>query len=188
MEFDEMKKVWDQQNNEHMYAINESSLQKKILKRKNKAIHITNVSELLMILVNGGVGCFIFVLNFTREPSSVALYGMSVWLFLISSYMLISRIRRLQSSKKYDRSILGDINHAVSIASYQVRISQLGRWNAVPVAILSAVALWQNEKSIWIIVLAVLFFLLIYLASGWEYNYYARQKRELEVLKKSLTQ
>jgi hypothetical protein len=170
-----------------MYAINESALQRKILKRKNKAIYITNISELLMILVNGGAGCFIFILNAMRESSSIALYVMAGWMFLIGTYMLFSRIKRLQTDKQYDRSILGDINYAVFIATNQVRISQLGRWNAVPISILSAVALWQNEKSIWIISLTVLFFVLVYVASGREHNFYVAQKKELETLKKNLT-
>src|SRR4051812_47574418 len=41
MEFDEMKKIWDSQNNEPLYAINEKALYNRILSKKKQAHHIT---------------------------------------------------------------------------------------------------------------------------------------------------
>ena len=63
MEFDELKQVWDSQNNELLYAINEQALHNRILSKKKQAYHITNVSELLMIIVNMGAGYFVFQMN-----------------------------------------------------------------------------------------------------------------------------
>ena len=37
MEFDELKQVWDSQNNELLYAINEQALHNRILSKKKQA-------------------------------------------------------------------------------------------------------------------------------------------------------
>ena len=35
MEFEDMKKIWDEQNNENIYAINESELHRRVIRNKN---------------------------------------------------------------------------------------------------------------------------------------------------------
>ena len=59
MEFDEIKKIWDSQNKEYMYAINEQALHNRILTKKNKATRTTDVSELLLMITNVGAGFLI---------------------------------------------------------------------------------------------------------------------------------
>ncbi|HTE33337.1 MAG TPA: hypothetical protein VK666_23310, partial [Chryseolinea sp.] len=59
MEFDELQQIWDTQNNKPLFAINERALHNRILSKMRKARHITNTSELLLIIVSLGVGCFI---------------------------------------------------------------------------------------------------------------------------------
>ena len=61
MEFEEMKKIWDSQNNEPLYAINEKALHNHIMSKKKTGYHITNTSELLLIIVNACAGLFILL-------------------------------------------------------------------------------------------------------------------------------
>ena len=72
------------------------------------------------------------------------------------------------------------------MASYQVRISQIMRWNILPIAGFTLLGLWEGGKPIWIAVIVLLFFALTYYAGGWEHNIYKRKKRELEILQKKL--
>ena len=69
MEFDEMKKIWDSQNNEPLYGINEKALHNRILSKKKQAHHITNISELLAIIVIWCAGCFILGMNFLNKAA-----------------------------------------------------------------------------------------------------------------------
>jgi hypothetical protein len=80
----------------------------------------------------------------------------------------------------------GDLDHAISVATYQVRISQIMLWNIVPIGALTTLGLWEAGKPIWIAMVVLLFFALSYYAGGWEHHIYKRKKRELEVLKKKL--
>ena len=186
MEFDEMKKVWDTQNNELFYGINEKALHNRILSKKNQAYHITNISELLSIIVNISSGCFILGINFYKQSTNIAMYCLSAWMIITALYLLVMRIRRIKGNRRLDRSLHGDLNHAISSATYQVRLSQLMRWNVVPIGVLSILGVWESNKSVWIGLGILVFFVLTNYASGWEHNIYKRKKRELEMLQQKL--
>jgi hypothetical protein len=186
MEFEEMKKIWDTQNNEPIYGINEKALHNRILSKKNRAYHITNTTELLSIIVNIGAGCFVLGVNLYKQSGNVFLYLMSAWMFATGLYSLVSRIRRLKKDHQFDRSMRGDLAHAIAIATYQVRFSQLMRWNILPIGILILLGLWEGEKSIWLAAGILVFFVLVNYAAGWEHNIYKSRKHELEILKNKL--
>jgi hypothetical protein len=186
MEFDEMKKIWDSQNNEAFYGINEKALHNRIVSKKRTANHITNSSELLTIIVNLGVGCFILAVSLFNHSTNIFMYVLSVWMFSVAMYALVSRISRIKSGHRFDRSLLGDLRDAISVATYQVRFSRLMRWNLLPVGILLIFGMWDLGKSFWFSLILLIFFVLANYASGWEHNIYKKRKRELEILKDKL--
>jgi hypothetical protein len=186
MEFEELQKIWDSQNNEPLYAINVNALHNRILSKKKRAGHIANFSELLLIVVNIGAGGLILGMNIFKQNTNVFMYLISVWMFISALYTLAGRIRRIKGEYRFDRSMLGDLNHAISTASYQVRLSQIMRWNILPIGIFSLLGIWDSGKPVWIAALILVFFALTYYASGWEHRIYKARKRELEVLQKKL--
>ncbi len=186
MEFDELQKIWNSQTNEPLWVINENALQKRILAKKKQASHIANFSELLLIFVNAGAGIFVLGLNLFKRPESLVMYTMAAWMFSTALYIWASRIRRLKNETKFDRSMLGELKHAIEMATYQVRLSGLMRWNIVPIGALSLLGIWEGEKSIWIAVGILLFAALTYFAGGWEHRIYLAKKREMESLQKKL--
>ena len=186
MEFEELRKIWDAQDNQPLYAINEKAMYNLILSKKKQAHHITNISELLLIFVNLGSGILILALNLFKQSGNISLYILSAWMLGSALYTLVHRIRRIKGDQQFDRSMSGDLSHAISMASYQVRISQIMRWNILPVAVLTLLGLWEGGKPIWIALIVLLFFALTYYAGGWEHNIYKRKKRELEILQKKL--
>ena len=186
MEFNEMKKIWDSQDNEPLYAINENALHNRILSKKKTGYHITNTSELLLIIVNVGAGILILSLNFSKQDLDIYRYLLAAWMLLSALYMLVSRVRRINSSNQFDRSILGDLSHAISLATYQVRLSQVGRWNILPIGVICFLWLWDSGKPIWVIVSISIFFAFAAFATRWEHSIYKNRKRELEILQKKL--
>ncbi len=186
MEFDEMKKIWDSQNNEPLYGINEKALHNRILSKKKKAHHITNISELLSIIVYIGTGCFIFGLNLYKQNGSAFMFILAVWMLASALYLLVSRIRRINGDQRFDRSMRGDLTHAISMATYQVHLSRLMRWNILPIGIFTVLGIWDRGKSVWIVVGVILFFALTYCAGGWEHRIYKARKRELKILQDKL--
>ena len=186
MEFDEMKKIWDSQNNEPLYAINEKALHNRILSKKKQAHHITNSSEILSIIAYAVAGCFILGVNFFKQSESIFMYFLSAWMLGSALYLLVSRIRRMKEAYRFDRSMRGDLNHAISDATYQVRISQLMRWNILPIAILILLGVLDGGKSVWIAVGILIFFVLVNYGAAWEHRIYKARKRELETLQNKL--
>lgn len=188
MEFDEMKKIWDSQNQVVLYAIDEKALHNRIAVKRRQALHITNVTELMLILVNGGVGAFIVVTNHLRQSINISLYLLAALLFGSAFYVLVNRINRVKGDNRFDRSMRGDLDHALSVATYQVRISQIMRWNFIPIGILVTLGIVEGGRSIWIAFGMLAFFMLTHYLSRWEHNFYKRKKRELEELQKRLNQ
>ena len=187
MEFDEIKKIWDSQNNRYMYAMNEQALYNRVLAKKKKATRTTDISELILIVANLGAGVTIILLNMTDKTPSISLYGMAAWMLFSGLYTLTNRLKRLSTVGQYDRSVLGDLQHALSVATYQVRLSQINRWNVLPIAILCVAAMWESGKPFWVSGLLIAFFLLTHFASRWEHGIYVSRKKELESLLKKLS-
>ena len=186
MEFEEMKKVWDAQNNEPIYGINEKALHNRILKKKNQAQHTTNLSELFSIIAYTFSGCFIIALNLMNKSNNVFMYILSAWILCMALYSLVSRMRRVNRGQQFDRSMRGDLEYAISMATYQVRFSRLARWSILPMGLFILLAVWDSGKSTWLLVGIVIFLVLANYASGWEHNFYKKKKRELEILKEKL--
>src|SRR5678810_945300 len=63
MEFEELKKIWDAQNGQPLYAINEKAMYNLILSKKKQAHHITNISELIIIIVYIITGSLVLGMN-----------------------------------------------------------------------------------------------------------------------------
>jgi hypothetical protein len=187
MEFEELQQIWDTQNNQPMYTINEKALHKRILEKKSQAFHITRFSELLLIIVYTVVTGVIFWSNFTGKRS-VFMFILSAWMFAGVIYVLIHRLNRIRGQKHFDRTMLGDLQHALSMANSQVRLARIMRWNTLPMGLLILLSFWGNGISVWLIVATAVFFILVFYASGWENNIYKRKKRELEVLMGKLQQ
>lgn len=187
MEFDDMKKIWDTQTNEPLYVLNEAALHNRIRAKKRKARSISNVSELMAIVVNTGAGVFLMIDNMYKTTPNLYLYLLAAWMLFTAAYCVILRARRMRSNLKFDRSVLGDLDVAIATAGYQVRLSDLLRWNIIPTAMLIILALWSADKSIGLIIAFVIFFAITWYASGWEHNYYKRRKGELEQLRSLLT-
>lgn len=188
MNFDELQKIWDTQNNQTLYAINETAMYNHIMQKQRQSRYITHISELLTMLVNACVGIFITLVNATSNNSSIALYVLGAWLAACAAFILAGRIRRLKGSHLFDRTMNGELAHALTVATYQVRLSRLMRWNILPIAILLLLGLWETGKPVWIAAATTAALLLTYYVSGWEHRYYERREHTLQKLQASLMQ
>jgi hypothetical protein len=186
MEFDELQKIWDTQNNQPLYVINEQALHNRIVAKKHQVIHVAVLTEWIHIIANTLAGGFVLQQNYTARSSFVFAYLLSAWMLGTVLYVLVNRIRRMREQKQFNRSISGDLQHALLTASYQVRISTIMRWNVLPIGLLVLLSLWEGGQSIWFLVAVALFFVLVFVASGWEQRIYRVKMKELQVLQNKL--
>ena len=186
MEFDEMKKIWDTQTNQPLYIIDEKALYNRIQSKMNSILHFTSIGEWLLIMINLGTGAILLGHNPIKPGSGIFLFFEAVWMFAIVVYLVVSSIRRIKASRRFDRSIHGDLNHAIFLASYQMRISQIIRWNFLPTGAIMIFNGWEAGKLIRVAAIILVSYTLAFYVTSKGYRANKRRKRELQVLKEKL--
>ena len=63
MEFEEMRKIWDSQNNAPIYAIDESTLYKRIKSKGNRASRIANTNEIGLTIIFVTVSILLHIID-----------------------------------------------------------------------------------------------------------------------------
>ena len=76
MDFNQLQTLWDSQNNQTLYAVNETAMYNTIMLKQKQARHITHVSELLIMLTNAATATFIGISNMNLARPSMALYAL----------------------------------------------------------------------------------------------------------------
>src|SRR5262245_36937560 len=116
MEFEEMKKIWDNQKEEYVFTINQSVMHNHIVKKQRQGLHITIISEWLMIVVNILVPVYIVTTTVSSGSKNISLIILSGWLVLTAAYVINGRVKRINGSSRFDRSLNGDLQFAVEVA------------------------------------------------------------------------
>jgi hypothetical protein len=186
MEFEDMKKVWDAQKLEHVFQIDQAALHQRVARKMAKGLYIANVSEWLLIVTNVLAGCTILFMYLPKETLNISMIIMSCWMLVSAAYVVYARYRRTQQLNQFGRTLKDELGGALDVARYQVKLSSLGRWNALPIAVLSVTGLLEADKAFWITIVVILFFIVLNYAAGWEVNVYKRRLAELEALKQKL--
>lgn len=188
MEFDELQKVWDKQNNEPLYVINEEALHRRVQSKKRAAAKKANWMEMILIGANLLAGSILlWAVLFKGKEHETFIYVMIPVMLLVPFYLLYKRAQRKKSENKFEHTLLGDIEHALSNAAYTVTLSRTGQFYFFGIAALTMLSLiFDKNASIGSIIgISILFVLGIY-ASRWEHNFYVRKKKELETLKEKM--
>lgn len=155
MEFEKMKVIWDSQNNEPLYAINESVLHARVaqeVRRFNRRLFWRDALE-----IGGGI---VFAGWLLAEATLIAIRGEGLLVsakngplplaagivcaggavFLFSPiYMLVGRKRQRQLESKFESSLRGDLNRALSQVDYQIGLAKSAAWWAFLPAFVSTV-------------------------------------------------
>ena len=186
MEFEEMKKIWDAQNNQPLFTLGETALLNRVQSKMTTISRATSISEWLLIIINLGTGAFLAGLHPLKSGGNIFLLIEAVWLFAIVLFLMASAIRRIKASRRFNRTVHGDLNHAIFLAGYQMRISQIVRWNFIPMGIIMILSGWEAGKLIKVsVVILVSFALAFYVTSkGYESN--KKRKVALQELKEKL--
>lgn len=147
MEFEEMKKIWDDQNQRPLYAIDEDALRRRIHSKSRKASITSNVNEIALILISLVTFTIIIVKNIDR--SNPYAYPPVIMLMLTSVYVYIGRVRRKKKEQQFDRTMLGDLDHALYNVDYEVkRARTFPLWYLLPVAIPAMLNMYMNDASV----------------------------------------
>ncbi|HTR27620.1 MAG TPA: hypothetical protein VMH27_00020 [Puia sp.] len=186
IEFDELKEIWAAQENRPHYVIDQNALQARIQSKMTGVLRHTDISEWLLIFVNLVAGCILLTLNPFQSGANIFMYVETTWMFATVAYIVISRIERIKASRRFDRSIHGDLNYAISVANYRVRLSAIILWNSLPMGAIMVLSGWEAGKFLSVgSVILISYFFAIY-AGRKGLGQSKRRKRELLVLREKL--
>lgn len=180
MELDEMKKIWDEQNQEPLYAINEAALYRSIQSKKKGASRLTNFNDFGLVavcIITAIVYVFIAIIN---ETPSIYDYLIIIALMFIAGYIWTGRMQRKKKERRFDRTMLGDLDHAIASVKYEVKRSRtMPWWFLLPLAILVVLNMSTAEDiSLWKWLGISAGFVLSYLLFRWEYRYRQKPKEK----------
>lgn len=122
MEFDDMRKIWDAQNNEVLFAINEEALHNRVKSKKKAANRSVNAAEIGLIIINSLLTIYLIFDAIFNNGDTWDYAEVGIILFSII-YLLFRRFRRMASESRFDRSIIGELNHAINSAKSTLSLS-----------------------------------------------------------------
>ena len=187
MEFEEMQIIWDSQNNEKLYAIDEATLFKNI-KRKGRSVNrILIFVQLVMIGANLAAGTAL-IIDGINDSAAWGQFLIAAVYLAYCIYAIFRWINRYQDEKRFEETMLGELDRAIWRTSYLIKQGQdLITWYLIPLIVLGTIFLiFEGSEFRWIGLLW-LSLPLAYYGGRWEINkWYLPKKRDLESLRETL--
>jgi hypothetical protein len=185
MEFNEMQIIWNNQNEEKLFAINETAMYDKI-KRKGKSItRKVNFVEWMMIAMNTILAIFLAV-DAIQDNEQAYFYILPVMYFAYSVIGLFRRLKRQKGDVRFEPTLVGELDKAIWQINYLIKESQsMMIWYLMPLMLVAMGTLLIKSKSITIFTLIILLVIpLSYIGGKWEVNkFYKPKKKELEAFR-----
>jgi hypothetical protein len=189
MKLEEMKKIWNDQDQQHTYVIDEEKLYENIQLKKDKASRLISKVEWMLISSNVIAGGSILVMNFTDYIGNVYANGMGLLMLAAGIYIYTRRLHRLKHENRFDRTMLGDLDHAISNATYRARLSYGMLIYFVFIALLVIGNAFYVEKSLWKLMLIAGFFAIALFLGKWEYkSWHLADKQRLKAMREKLVE
>ena len=166
MELEQIQKIWNEQKGETMYAINESALHQSITRKKNAASKRMTIVELSLMAINTTTG-IILLIDAVMDNESAWEYAFGIIMLLTVLFLAYFRKRRLQQEHTFDRTMLGELDHAVANSDSIIQIATLMiKYYLLPLGIFSITKMLVLGASLekWLLFIGAytLSFILVY--------------------------
>jgi len=133
MEFEDLKMVWDTQNNEQVFAINEKVLHQRVIRKNIAAKKTADSNEKGMMVISLFLALFMVVIYYTGH--SLVYILQSIIFLAVATYIFMDRRKRLQNDGLSAGSILDDLNQAIRTNNYEIRRQKsMAWWFFIPVS------------------------------------------------------
>ncbi len=182
-----MQKIWNADSQQYAYAINEDAMYQRILTKKRSSSKVINKMELGLMLINLLVGSFVLGVNLMKELSNPYHYAMVGILYASVIYIFWRRQERLKGENMFDRTMLGDLDHAIRNAIYRERLSYFAFIYAFPMFGVVWVSFYQKDKPVEYLVGIFVFFIIMIILAFFEHKLiHKRYRKRLEKMKEML--
>lgn len=189
MEFEEMQKIWNEQKGETMYAIDQQALHNSVGRKKNAASRRINLVEISLIIINSAV-TIILLADAIIEKEGFWDYAGAGIMGLTVLFLLYFRSRRKKKENSFDRSLMGELEHAIANSDSIIRIGTIMiYYYLIPIGIytLGKMIYFSASLEKWLLMIGM--YILALFLIRWERKaYHIPRKRNLMALKKKLTE
>lgn len=184
-----MQKIWDNQRNEMLFVINEEAMHNRVKAKKRQATRIVNVTEIGLMIVNT-ITAIILLIDAIKDNEGIYGYtGVGIMLFTVC-YLVYIRNKRKKKDLRFDRSILGELDNAISNTQSTIKIGRtMIYWYFIPIAIFIFIKMIYQDATLskWLFVIGA--FILGFFVAGWEIKkWHIPRKRQLEGLREKLVE
>jgi cation transport ATPase len=187
MEFEEMQKIWNEQKGETMYAINETALHQSITRKKYAASKRINKTEISLIIINSLVSIILLVDAIVDKEGFWDYVGAFIMMLTVV-FLVVFRLKRKKEANKYDRSMLGELDHAIANTRSILQIATtMIYWYLLPVGFYSLGKMIYFGASLekWLLIIG-LYTLAFFLVQWERKKMHIPRKESLLSLKKKL--
>ena len=183
MEFEEMRKIWDTQNNQPMFAIDEQTMHRSIRRKIKRSTHHVNFFENAMIAITLIVG-IILAVDALFDRVYVQLISAAAAI-LIAIFIYEGRQRRRRREDHFGQSLVDDLDRAIANTDYLIkRIRTMIWWYILPFAVTISISMFYNSKSVlaWLGIIGT--FVFAHFLSRWEVRKWHLPRKEALVAMK----
>ena len=181
-----MQVIWNEQNSEKLYAINEAALEKMIDRKKWTVVLMLRVFEFAMIVVNLLVGVWLILDTYFDQDGRWSIYFLAAMYIGFGLFGTWLRYRRQRDEVQFDPTLIGEIDKSIWRIDY---LMQQGRftffWYMLPLSIVFSITMILDQNY-WF---ALLFPLVLLPATWFGIHWEARKwhvpkKADLEDLRR----
>ena len=159
MEFEEMQKIWDSQNQQTVYAINEDVLHKQIGRKSRDAGKQLIFFEWIMIISIIVVSILLLV-----DGDGLGERVMAGAILLIPIYLLFTRQQRRREEKQFEPSVIGELDKAIWQTDYLMnKLETILWWHILPFTVAMVITIYFQSRSVG----AMLLVIAVMAASWW---------------------
>lgn len=187
MDFEELQVIWDNQNNEKMYVINETALHHYIKKKLKSVRNSLRFFEFIITSVNLLVGVWLLIESLDNNFPSTQLF-LAVFYFGFGIFALIRVFKRREAEKPFAQTIVGEVERAIWRIDYLMAEGRrIILWYLVPLIVIFAI-LSLFEPRLWLAFGVMLVTTVAtHFGNRWEYNkIHLPRKKNLNALREKL--
>lgn len=135
MNFEELQRIWDTQDDRPMYAFDEAALHRVVKNRGRDISRVVVLFETMMVLLALTMAVALGSEPVLEGHDYHQFIDTAIWL-AVSGYLLHGRRLRRRADLGFEESFRGDLDRAIAQADFQVkRLRAFGWWFMLPLLV-----------------------------------------------------
>lgn len=136
MDFDEMKVIWDRQDERPLYAVDERALRASVRRRSRNFRNVVLLSRLVIVLTSFVLGA-LFVLDALANSDVPHRLVSGAILLLLGAVQSAALLRTRAGEARFGQSVLGDVDRAIWRVDQSIAWARSLRWRYVPLFVVA---------------------------------------------------